>query len=173
MVVTYGKENYINKAEAHFRKILEVDDNHALAYVYLGSLTTIKGKYAYAPWKKLDYVEEGCDLMDKAVALAPQNVRVRMVRAFNNLELPDFFNRIGYAIEDLAFLRNERIWPHLDKSLQAKILYSSGFALQKSGNREKAKEMYKKTLALNISKEHPFKQKAKAKLKNLSQIGLQ
>lgn len=169
LAIAYGKEKYIDKAETHFRKILEVDDHHALAYAYLGSLTTVKGKHAYAPWKKLDHVEKGCDLMDKAVELAPQNVRVRMVRAFNNLELPSFFNRLGYAIEDLAFLRNGRVWPHLNKPLQAEILYSSGFVLQQSGNQEKAKEMYKKTLALKVSKENPFKQKAKAKLKNLSQ----
>lgn len=169
LAMAHGKEKYINKAETHFRKVLENDENHALAYAYLGSLTTVKGKHAYAPWKKLDYVEKGCDLMDKAVDIAPQNVGVRMVRAFNNLELPDFFNRIAYAIEDLTFLRNSRAWPHLNKPLQAEVLYSSGLAFQKSGNKEKAREMFKKTLALNVSEENTFKKKAKIKLKALSQ----
>ncbi|NGP86988.1 tetratricopeptide repeat protein [Fodinibius halophilus] len=166
--VSSGKEQYMRKAEEHFRKILSQNKTHALTMAYLGSLITLKGKYARKRWDKMDLVKEGCALMDKAVDLQPQNIKVRMIRAFNNVELPGFFNRLMYAIADLEFLRQDRVLKHLNENLKAEVWFTSGIAFEKSSKPDRAKEMYQHTLSLDIFPQNAYRIKAKNRLAKLN-----
>lgn len=95
---------FLKKGEQYLKQVLKYDDKNALALIWLGSLTTIKGRDAWMPWNKLKYVEEGTKLMDKAVRYQPNSLSVRFIRASNNSSLPGFFNRIDTAIVDYQYI---------------------------------------------------------------------
>jgi len=85
----------------HARVLLPTD---AEVLAYLGSATTMVARDSWNPITKVSAVRDGAGLMDMAVALDPDNVVVRFVRAINSLKLPRFFNRAHYAKADLQHL---------------------------------------------------------------------
>ena len=154
MVVDQENDDAVERAEELFKSILQKKGDHAEALVYYGSLLTIKGRDAFLPWKKLSYVEVGCDEMDKAVQLAPQNISLRITRAMNNINLPDFFNRQTYYLEDFEFIRNHPAFVSFPTGLQQKILFNSAKAFEKNEQLQKSLEMYQKVNALNENSEY-------------------
>lgn len=100
-------EKYIDLSEECFNKVLSFDSNNCIAKMWLGSLTTMKGKYAWLPWKKISHVEDGLLLMDEAVQHKPCNITARLIRANNNLQLPDFFNRQDTVLSDYKYVINQ------------------------------------------------------------------
>ncbi len=83
-------------------KVLLPTDAEVLAY--LGSATTMVARDSWNPITKVRAVRDGTGLIDMAVALDPDNVAVRFVRAINSLKFPNFFNRAHYAKTDLQHL---------------------------------------------------------------------
>ena len=67
MVSLEENDDAMERAEELLTAILKKKTDHAEAMVYYGSLLTLKGRGAFWPWKKLSYVEEGCEIMDKAM----------------------------------------------------------------------------------------------------------
>jgi hypothetical protein len=51
----------------------------------------------------VDY-KQGIAYMDEAVKKAPNNVTVRLIRAYNSRRLPDFLGREHIAFEDFHYL---------------------------------------------------------------------
>lgn len=64
---------------------------------YLGSAMTILAK------TNVDY-KQGIAYMDEAVRKAPNNVTIRLIRAYNSKRLPDFLAREHIALEDFHYL---------------------------------------------------------------------
>lgn len=139
------------RAEELFLSILKQKRNHVEARVYYGSLLTLKGRDAFLPWKKLSYVEEGCDEMDKAVKIAPENITVRLTRAINNIHLPGFFNRLTYCLEDFNFLRKNSAFESFNNSMKQQILYYNAKALMNNDEAEKAVELYESVVAIDAT----------------------
>jgi len=167
-IVQKEKDNDVwERAEKLFQEILAVKPEHVAALVYYGSLLTIKGRDALLPWNKLRYVEQGCDKMDKAVQIAPDNINIRIVRALNNIHLPDFFNRLPYCLEDFENIRKRPEFNHLDPASRQQILYYSGQAFEKDDQAVKAIESYKK--AISINGHNPLAVQARQALKELTE----
>jgi len=69
-----------------FRAVLEAAPEEHRATVYIGSLSTSQAKHVWLPWKKLRYVNDGIDLMDKGVeALDCWTARITPVRSSMSL----------------------------------------------------------------------------------------
>ena len=143
-----NKGDESDRAEKLFLEILKEKRDHVKARVYYGSLLTLRGRDAWLPWKKLSYVEEGCDEMDKAVKIAPKNITVRLVRGMNNIHLPGFFNRITYCLEDFKFLRTNPAFESFNTSTKQQVLYFNAKAFMDNDETEKAVELYEQVVAL-------------------------
>lgn len=77
-----------------FEKIAQNDSSlSALCQVYQGSLTALKGKHSFSPYKKFKYVKDGLKIMDSAVNQKPDDVEIIFIRASTCFYLPSFFGR--------------------------------------------------------------------------------
>lgn len=160
-------DDYTERAELLFEEILKEKRDHAEAMTMYGSLKTIMGRDAFLPWNKMKYVEQGCDKMDKAVQLAPDNLNIRITRALNNINLPSFFNRITYCLEDFEFIQKHPAFSHFNPGIKLQIFYYSAKAFETNEQVQEAKEMYAKAVALNLN--NKLSQEASASLSDLSE----
>ena len=85
-------------------KRLAEDKDDQVAKAYLGSAWTLRSRDLGIGSEKLDALKKGGRLMDEAVTAAPDDARVRLVRAANALQLPAIFNRRKVAHADFAAL---------------------------------------------------------------------
>ncbi len=79
------------------QQLLQQEPDNPLLLVYYGSTETIMGKYAWMPWSKLGYVNDGIAHIDRALRLAGQQNdtslnEVQLVAASTYIALPDRFN---------------------------------------------------------------------------------
>jgi tetratricopeptide (TPR) repeat protein len=153
MVSKQENDDATERAEELLKAILQKKNDHTEAMVYYGSLLTLKGRDAFLPWSKLSYVEEGCELMDKAVRLDPKNIRLRIRRAMNNVNLPSPFNRQAYYLEDFEFIRNHPAFLTFNADFQQQILFYSAIAYEKNNEPKKSREMYQQVIDLNKNSE--------------------
>lgn len=97
----------VGKAESYLKKAVDIDGRNGEALVWYGSIMTVKGSHAEAPWDKVKFVDKGLSLMDQGVRVQPESLNVRLVRANNNVSLPLLFNRIDTAVTDYTFMINK------------------------------------------------------------------
>ncbi len=160
-------DDFSERAEKLFEEILKEKRDHVEALVTYGSLKTLMGRDALLPWNKMKYVEQGCDKMDKAVQIAPTNLRIRITRALNNINLPSFFNRITYYLEDFEFIRNHQDFNQSAPGFKLQIFYYSAKAFENNDQILEAKDMYTKAVALNMT--NKLAQRAAVSLSDLSE----
>lgn len=90
----------IDKLEA----VLQTRPLDQFARVYLGSSYTLRSRdLGFGP-KKLEALKHGLALMDEAIAAAPDDVKVRLVRALTTESLPRIFGRHRESRRDFALL---------------------------------------------------------------------
>lgn len=87
-------EEQIDAAETAFRKLMALDKQlEGRATTYLGALVAIRGKHAFWPHDKWRLANEGIELMDKGVAIAPSDVEALFIHGSTCYYLPFFFKR--------------------------------------------------------------------------------
>lgn len=111
----------------------------------------------------MKYVNEGIGKLDKAVMLDSTNLRVRMVRGINSVNLPDFLNRRPFALRDFAFIVAHADSSNMEKSERVQIYYFYGSTLKQAGRIDDAKRMWRN--AVNLWPEHPLATRAAEELK--------
>ena len=99
-----GDAAAVAEGEAWLKQALEIQPTNALARALLGSLTTMKARDAFWPNVQLGRFRDGNRLLDEAVAAAPDDPRVRSLRAFNNAHQPAFLGRKDILRADLGWL---------------------------------------------------------------------
>jgi len=104
--VKAGKDakKYAPKAVEFLTRAHEINKKDCETMCYLGSATTMMARTTWNPVKKMSYVNKGTGFMDKAVRRDPDNVSVRLTRAFNSKNLPSFLERGHIALEDFEYL---------------------------------------------------------------------
>jgi cytochrome c-type biogenesis protein CcmH/NrfG len=136
---TYAPESVelLTKALAANKKDYEI-------MCYLGSATTMLAKNTWNPMKKMACVNKGTGLMDKAIRKDPDNISVRMTRAYNSKSLPSFLNRGHLAVEDFEYLadlieKDPKAYTSIKRDVYTNLceLYS------KAGDQAKAKKFKK------------------------------
>ena len=102
---TGGKADAVQTAAAQWRALSDADPGDAVARAYAGAATTMLATTTMLPWRKLEHVDDGLALLDKALAQAAAapdaiatsgvacSVEVRFVAANTFLALPAMFNR--------------------------------------------------------------------------------
>lgn len=99
-----GDKEAVVRAEAYLRQLLTLEPTNAMATALLGSIYTMKGRDAFWPTTQLRLVGEGNEMMDRAVSMAPEDVRTRLTRALNNAHMPEFLGRSELVVKDLSWL---------------------------------------------------------------------
>lgn len=90
----------VAQGEAYLKKAAQLREGDAQVAAWLGSITTMKAIFENDPGKQMFYVKQGSRYMDGAVQKAPEDMVVRLTRAYNSLELPAFLQRTRFAVED-------------------------------------------------------------------------
>lgn len=87
-----------------FKKLEKQDKYKAIARTYIGSLIMLKGKYAFWPNQKLDYVEQGLKEMDKGLSRDPENIESLFIYGSTCYYLPFFLGKKQLALDKLKEL---------------------------------------------------------------------
>ncbi len=98
-------------AERYFQRMLDLEPDHALGRALYGSVLTMRARDTTWPLTRLSLVKAGIREMDAAVARAPLDPRVRLVRADNNIHMPAFLGRKELVAADLAWLWRQALEP--------------------------------------------------------------
>jgi len=93
---------WLDSATAHLGALRRAG-RHAepLLLAFDGSLEMLRGKYALWPPSKLEHVREGRRRLDRAVALAPGHLEVRVLRLMSGFHLPFFIRDDEQVATDL------------------------------------------------------------------------
>jgi len=98
-------EEFINPAIDIFSTLQSESNQHNItAVTYIGALTCLKGKHAFWPQKKFEYVNDGLKIMDEALAQETNNLEALFIRATTTYYLPFFFHRKEQSREDMRQL---------------------------------------------------------------------
>jgi tetratricopeptide (TPR) repeat protein len=121
------------EAVEFFRKLVEVDSKNIEAYKYLASVlgcVAAKG-YDEKIYENTDYRSgiafEVMNVLDKAVALTPQDNELRLQRGAMGIFMPFFVGKFDQSIEDFNKILNS----DAKDSLKAEALYYLGVAYQR------------------------------------------
>lgn len=101
--------------------------NSPLAMAYMGSVRTLQSDREDRPWKKMAYLDEGFDLLDRSVALIASDqvpdavaVEVLMISGVTNASVPALFRRRASALENLQNMIARSTFQELDEVNQAR-----------------------------------------------------
>lgn len=107
--------------------------NKPVLEVYLGSLTLLRAARTLAIWNKASLADEGLAMMDKAVAMSPDNPEIVFIRGVSTYHLPFFFGRAKQSAADFAWLapRAGKAFEEgtLDAMLATAALYHHGLCV--------------------------------------------
>lgn len=99
-----GDARAVEECIAKLELLLNAEPQDQLARVYLGSAYTLRSRdMSFGP-AKLTMLKQGVSIMDAAVAAAPSDPQVRLVRARTADSLPFFLGRKRSTREDFAWL---------------------------------------------------------------------
>ncbi len=152
-LVNSGDKKSLEKAEMLIKDILKEDAKNAKALMILGGIYTLKGKYSKMPWNKMKHVKRGLAYMDKAVNLEPENIGLRIERAFNNMNLPSFFGRKTVVEKDFDFIFSNNKFQYFPPEIKQKIYLQAGIFYKNNSHLEKAKKMWENVLAIDNKSE--------------------
>jgi tetratricopeptide (TPR) repeat protein len=96
----------MQKGPAALRQALKINPNHAEALSQLGGIQTMLGPVLQLP----AMAPRGVAQMNRAVELAPQSIRVRLMRAFAGPNLPAELRNQAVEAEDLDYLISVSEW---------------------------------------------------------------
>lgn len=99
-----GDTNQIDAYIRKFEERLASDPNDHLALAYLGSACALRSKASFWGPTKLKFLTLGRKHLDDAVAKAPKDARVRMVRAVGYYRVPKRFGARSTSIADFKIL---------------------------------------------------------------------
>jgi len=94
----------IDEQIAKFEGRIAADGKDQLARAYLGSACALRAKASFWGPTKLKYLNRGKAHLEAAVAGAPTDPRVRMVRAIGYYKVPERFGTRPTSVRDFEFL---------------------------------------------------------------------
>lgn len=102
-----GDKPAVEKCIAALESAVRDEPQNQIARVYLGSAYTLRSRDMGIGPGKIGALRQGLATMDAAVAAAPDNTKVRLVRAITTDALPFFLGRKKAARDDFEFLARE------------------------------------------------------------------
>src|SRR5262249_28067272 len=133
-----------------FDRILAAEPENATALAYRGALLGLKMGFNLTPQDQMYAVAEQSNTsLDRAVALAPDDIEVRNIRAYVSLYTPSFAGRDRFATEDLAhIIRLLERRPNTERR-RAELQLTLGDAYRKAGDTEKARLSWRRAIELS------------------------
>lgn len=128
--------------------VVKSEPSNQLARVYLGSAYTLRSRdLGFGP-TKLSTLKQGGALMDAAVATAPGDPHVRLVRAVTNAALPSFLGRRSFAHEELEALLAlaDRAETNFTAREQQLLYLHAGQIAKQNGDKPRAAELWNRGL---------------------------
>ncbi|WP_139489875.1 tetratricopeptide repeat protein [Brevibacillus dissolubilis] len=120
-----------------------------VAEAYYGSSMALKGRDAQDPQEMFGMAFRGLKHVNNAVALDPDNWELRVLRGYFYYSLPPaFFHVTEKAIKDFEYLKNAYEENHnlYDTSLYHQILMDLGFCYDRSYNKDRAQQLWRKLI---------------------------
>lgn len=140
-------------AGAALRAVALLEQAHSRApgdaqvLAYLGSASTMAGRDGTSVFEKLRRTNQGIALLDEAVRLAPDDLRVRLIRAGVAYELPAMFHRRDVAFGDYQRAVSAGIGRDLPAAVQAEIFYKLGVLLSERKDSASASSYFQRAIA--------------------------
>jgi len=141
-----GDERYIDRAQALFEELNRQAPDNPLFQVYLGGTYAIQGREAWMPWNKIDLVEKGLEIIDRAldklqprhdemlIRGTPVGIETRLVALNTFLDLPGFFNRLQPAKELLADILTSQAFGLAPDEIRGRVYLQAAAIAQREEN---------------------------------------
>lgn len=144
-----GRSACIRQAELALKQALALEPTNACACALEGSLTTLTAHEVWFPSAKISRVKKGLELMDAAVAAAPDDLEARFTRACNNMHLPEMFHRKAIAKDDFDWLEGRIEAGKLSGDLAQYVRFYHGKAWVRWGDREAARNIWSRGIEVD------------------------
>ena len=149
---TANTEEAYRLAETTLDRAVQLDPKDPIARVYLG-LARMELSGWIARQGRFDVSGEVMNKaivdLDAAVALAPDNLQVRMSRGSSYAEFPSFLNKGALAREDLEVVVHHPNFAAQSSDTRARIYFTLGRVYAAAGESEKARASWTAAVAAN------------------------
>lgn len=146
-----GDQKASHKAMSFFKKAMEANPDSPLARAYYADCMSLAARDAADPGQMFSTPIKASKIIDSAVNSSPDDIRIRMIRAYHSFRLPEaFFHRTAPAIADFEYLVQmyEKNRSAFAAETYWQILYDLSVAYQRLGLEEEASSTRAKLLSL-------------------------
>ena len=139
----------IAEAEKLFNRILADEPQNATALAYRGALLGFRLGFGLTPQDQMyALMRESSANLDRAVALAPDDIEIRGIRGYVSIFTPSFAGRNQFAVEDFAhIIRLLERQPSTERR-RAELHLTLGDAYRKAGDNENARRSWLRAIEL-------------------------
>jgi tetratricopeptide (TPR) repeat protein len=142
-----GNVTAVQEANQLLERLRPDYPDHPHAEAYHGSIMLLIARDKTTPLERLKWAKNGLKLLDKAVAAAPHDSRIRYLRGRSSYRLPEkYFQRTRTVIEDYTFLIDRESFQEgiLRDNEYTKLAYELGEAYRRIGQNEDAARCWMK-----------------------------
>jgi tetratricopeptide (TPR) repeat protein len=141
-LATAGDKKASQWAHDLWKRAYQAYSNDPVATAYYGSSIALLGLNSVEPQRMFESIFQGLKLINTAVDLDPDNIEVRLVRAYLLYSLPEsMFHMTEKAISDFEYVITEyrkKTDTTITEKLYHQILYDLGMAYRRIGSGWKA-----------------------------------
>jgi tetratricopeptide (TPR) repeat protein len=144
-----GNTDAVWEANSVFEKLRKDFPSQPIAAAFHGSIMSLIARDESNPMTRFQWANRGLKLLDEAVASAPSDNRIRMLRGSIANRLPEqFFHRTKTVIEDYLFLIDEELRSpgSISKDTYEKLIYELGEAYHRIDRLQEAELCWSKLL---------------------------
>jgi hypothetical protein len=161
-----GNVTAVQEANQLLERLRLEHPDHPLAEAYHGSIMLLIARDKTNSLERLRWAKNGLKLLDKAVAAAPHDSRIRYLRGRSAYRLPEkYFQRTRTVIEDYTFLIDQEGQLEAMGIDNSKLTYELGEAHRRIGRNEDAARCW--TKLEQPTQDPEFRQLLRLKLQSL------
>jgi hypothetical protein len=153
------------KARQYLENVIRLSPQDALMHAYAGATFAMEGRYEDSIIFKIDKINHAISLLNQAVVLDPNDLRIRLIRAGITQELPLMFHQNDVAENDYLVIANAASGGvGISKETLAMVYYRLILICKQKNETLKSKEFLEKLAAL--APDSDWLRKARNKLNN-------
>jgi tetratricopeptide (TPR) repeat protein len=152
-----GDKEAVKKAYDLLENVRNLCSNNSLVEAYYGSTLALQGRDLVDPLEKIKKAIKGLKILDQVVSKEPDNLEIRILRAFTCSRVPEeFLHRSSVAIEDLTYLlsRYESGRLVFSERLYWDLLYELGSVYKNVGKHQESQKIWQKLYAKTTDKKY-------------------
>lgn len=148
-----GDQEAVKEAHRILKKLRNSVSDNPLVEAYFGSALSLLARDEIDPMERMEKANKGMKALDRAVAKAPDEVQIRIMRGYVCFRLPEFiFHRTRTAVEDFAYLidRYEQGPGIFGADFYLQLLYDLGLAYQTILAKDEAESTWQKLREMDL-----------------------